>query len=166
LLSSGFHSEYYFEKFRILENPRFVRRFSEVLAREFKSYDIEWVVGPFTGGAILAYDLASLMGIKVGYAEKVDNGRVLKRGFDVKGKKVAVVDDVLTTGRSIKDTIEAVKDAGGIPVVAGVMVKRGEVSLDIPLYCVMELEFPIYSPDECPMCKKGLELEIRGKGGV
>ncbi len=143
-----------------------LRKFSEVLAGKFESYDIEWVVGPFTGGAILAYDLASLMGIKAGYAEKMDNRRVLKRGFDVEGRKVAVVDDVLTTGRSIKDTIEAVKNAGGIPVIAGVMVKRGEISLEIPVYCVIELEFPVYSPEKCPLCKRGLKLEIRGKGGV
>jgi Orotate phosphoribosyltransferase len=78
LLSSGLHSEYYFEKFRILEDPRLLRKFSEILAGKFKEFKIEWVVGPFTGGAILAFDIASFMGIFSAYAEK-DGG---KKGFE------------------------------------------------------------------------------------
>lgn len=166
LLSSGYHSEYYFEKFRILENPVLLRKFSQKIAEEFGGFDVEWVVGPFTGGAILAYDVASLMGIMSAYAEKEGERRVLKRGYDIHGKRVAIVDDVLTTGKSLRETYEAVLRAGGNPVVAGVMVKRGDVEIEIPLFYVLELDLPIYPERECPLCSAGIPLEIRGKGGV
>lgn len=160
------HSEYYFEKFRILEDPRLLRKFSEILAGKFKDFKIEWVVGPFTGGAILAFDIASFMGIFSAYAEKDGEKRVLKRGYDIKNRRVAIVDDVLTTGKSLKETYNAVLEMGGIPVVGGVMVKRGEISLEIPLFFVLEINPPVYKPEECPLCKMGIPLELRGKGGL
>jgi len=166
LLSSGLHSEYYFEKFRILEDPKLLRKFSEVLARKLKDFDVEWVVGPFTGGAIFAYDLASVMGVFSAYAEKEGERRVLKRGYNIENRRVAVVDDVLTTGKSLRETYSAVLEAGGIPVVCGVMIKRGEISLEVPLFFVLELNLPVFKPEDCPLCKAGIPLEIRGKGGL
>ncbi len=133
---------------------------------KFIEFEVEWVVGPFTGGAIFAYDIASLMGILSAYAEKEEKGRVLKRGYNIKNKRVAIVDDVLTTGKSIKETYFAVLEAGGIPVVGGVMVKRGEVSLDLPIFFVLEIDLPAFREEECPLCKRGIPLELRGKGGI
>lgn len=149
-----------------MENPVLLRKFSQKLAEEFAAFDVEWVVGPFTGGAILAYDVASFMGIMAAYAEKEGEKRVLKRGYDLYGKRVAVVDDVLTTGKSLRDTYEAVLRQGGNPVVAGVMVKRGALEIEIPFFYVLELSLPVYPEMECPLCKSGIPLEIRGKGGV
>lgn len=149
-----------------MENPVLLRKFSQKLAEEFAAFDVEWVVGPFTGGAILAYDVASVMGIMAAYAEKEGEKRVLKRGYNIYGKRVAIVDDVLTTGKSLRETYEAVLREGGNPVVAGVMVKRGEVEIGIPLFYVLKLSFPTYPATECPLCKSGIPLEIRGKGGV
>lgn len=143
-----------------------MRKFSQKLAEEFASFDVEWVVGPFTGGAILAYDVASVMGIMAAYAEKEGEKRVLKRGYNLYGKRVAVVDDVLTTGKSLRDTYEAVLREGGKVVVGGVMVKRGEIEIGIPLFYVLELSLPVYPETECPLCKAGIPLEIRGKGSV
>ncbi|NPB03654.1 MAG: orotate phosphoribosyltransferase [Thermotogae bacterium] len=166
LLSSGLHSEFYFEKFRILENPSLLSYFSERLAEKFAPLSPNRVVGPFSGGAILAYDLARILGVKAAYAEKMGHGRVLRRGFDLRGERVVVVDDVYTTGRSLLATAEAVKRAGGEVVALGVMVLRGEVALDVPFFYVLRLQLPSYKPEECPLCAAGVPLRVPGRGST
>ncbi len=106
------------------------------------------------------------MGIRAAYAEKVDGRRVFRRGFNLSGERVVVVDDVLTTGGSLMETVKAVEEAGGEVVATGVMVKRGEYTGDHPFFYVMELDFPVYGPEECPLCKAGVPLRVPGKGGV
>jgi len=124
------------------------------------------VAGPFTGGAILAYEVARVMGIKAAYAEKVNGKRVFRRGFNLSGERVVVVDDVLTTGGSLMETVRAVEEAGGEVVATGVMVKRGEYNGAYPFFYVMDLDFPVYRPEECPLCGAGVPLRVPGKGGV
>ncbi len=114
----------------------------------------------------MAFDVAYLLGVKCAYAEKSDDRRVLRRGFSLKGYKVVVVDDVLTTGKSLIKTIKAVEMSGGEVVAAAVMVKRGSINLDIPFFWGIELNLPVYEPEKCPPCRRGLRLEIRGKGGI
>jgi Orotate phosphoribosyltransferase len=96
-----------------LEDPKLLRKFSEILARKLEDFDVEWVVGPFTGGAIFAYDLASVMGVFSAYAEKEGERRVLKRGYNIENRRVAMVDDVLTTGKSLRGTYSAGFGGGG-----------------------------------------------------
>jgi len=160
------HSGFYFEKFRILEDPALLRLFSRDLSRFFRRFSPDRVAGPFTGGAILAYEVARIMGIRAAYAEKGENGRVFRRGFNLSGERVVVVDDVLTTGRSLTETVRAVEEAGGEVVAVGVMVKRGEYGGRYPFHSVLELNFPTYSPRECPLCASGLPITSPGKGGV
>jgi len=122
------------------------------------------VAGPFTGGAILAYEVARVMGLRAAYAERGEGGRVFRRGFDLRGERVVVVDDVLTTGKSLRETVEAVERAGGVVVGVGVMVKRGDFSGEYPFHYVMELDLPAYPPSECPLCEAGIPLSVVGKG--
>jgi orotate phosphoribosyltransferase len=106
------------------------------------------------------------MGIKAAYAEKSKDGRIFRRGFRLSGERVAVVDDVLTTGKSLTETIGAVEAAGGKVVAVGVVVRRGEFKGSYPFHYVVELDFPVYSPEECVLCKAGVPLIAPGKGGV
>ncbi len=160
------HSEFYFEKFRILEDPALLRLFSRDLSRFFRDFGPDRVVGPFTGGAILAYEVARVMGIRAAYSEKVEGGRTFRRGFNLSGERVVVVDDVLTTGRSLMETVRAVEEVGGEVVAVGVMVKRGEYRGPYPFHYVLELDFPAYRPDECPLCASGVPITSPGRGGV
>ena len=108
-LTSGRHSDVYYEKFTLLKQPTLCTKLCEQMANVLKSNGIETVVGPTTGGIILAYDVARYMGVESIYAEPGETGRVFKRGFSLeKGQKIAIVDDILTTGTSIREVIDLV----------------------------------------------------------
>ena len=110
LLTSGRHSNVYYEKFALLKNPAVCTRICAAMADQFRDSKVETVVGPTTGGIIIAYDVARYLGVQAIYAEQGDEGRVFKRGFSLgPGEKVLIVDDVLTTGRSIEEVVTLVK---------------------------------------------------------
>src|SRR5436309_3551806 len=116
---------------------------------------------PTTGGIILAHEVARQLGARAVYAERREDmaGRELRGGFTLgRGERVVVVDDVMTTGGSVQETIEAVRSAGGRVVGAAVLVDRsgGAASLDVPLQALWTLDIPSYAPSECPLCAKGL----------
>ncbi len=106
------------------------------------------------------------MGVKAAYAEREEGKRVFRRGFVLKGERVAVVDDVLTTGKSLMETVRAVEEAGGKVVAAGVMVQRGDFRTGIPFKPVLRLDIPTYDPSKCPLCRAGVPLKVPGKGKV
>lgn len=118
LLSSGLHSDFYFEKFRILEDPDATRKLSKFIIQEYKDKGVEWVVGPLTGGVIIAYEVARNLKCKCGVAEVKEGKRFVGRDFEIAGKKVLIADDVLTTGGSIIGTIEAIKEKKAISSVS------------------------------------------------
>jgi len=114
LLSSGRHSPAYVEKFRLLQHPEQTERLCRLIADRFRDDGPELVAGPTTGGVILSYEVARLLGLRGIFAEKAAGGRAFQRGFEVRpGERTLIVDDVLTTGGSIRDVIEAVRRAGG-----------------------------------------------------
>jgi orotate phosphoribosyltransferase len=166
LLTSGLHSDVYFEKFMILEKPQVSSLLCSNIALHFCTREIDKVIGPTTGGTILAYEVAKQLGILAGIAEDSGEGkRVIKRGSAVKeGERILIVDDVLTTGGSLKATIDAVEEMGGKVVGVGVLIDRSEQSLNIPypFYAVYEHSVENYKPDDCPLCKKGIPLMRRG----
>jgi orotate phosphoribosyltransferase len=165
LLTSGLHSPVYWEKFRILEFPEHTSRLCAMIADRFKGQGVEVVAGPTTGGIILAYEVAKQMGVRSIYAEKEGEGRSFRRGFVLKpGEKVLVVDDILTTGKSVREVLEAVKGREGDVVGIGVLVDRAEDELQLgyPLFSCLHSITPAYRPDECPLCKQGLPLTKPG----
>lgn len=167
LLSSGLHSDTYIEKFRILERPNLLKELLLPFVTMLKEFHPEVVVGPTLGGAIIAYQLAELLGIKSYYAERGNGSRVFRRGFDFTSiNKVLVADDILTTGGSIRQTLEAVKNEGAEPVAIFVLVNRSleEPNFGIPLYSVYRVYIETYEPTNCPLCKRGISL-IR-PGGI
>jgi orotate phosphoribosyltransferase len=166
LLTSGLHSPVYWEKFRIIENPAAAVPLCQMIAEHFKDKDIELVVGPTTGGIILAFEVARLMGLPAAFAEKVPSGeREFRRGFNIRpGEKILVVDDILTTGKSVREVIEAVKKHEGNIVGFGVLVDRSDTPLNFgaPLFSCLRAATPAYKPDECPLCRAGQPLTKPG----
>ncbi len=166
-LTSGKHSDIYYEKFNILKKPRLCEKVCAELARMFEDNTVELVVGPTTGGLIIAYEVARYLGVDSIYAEPADNGngRVLKRGFNIdKGTRVLIVDDILTTGRSIVEVIKLVNSYEANIVGIGEFLDRsgGQVKFDYPFKALTTIEANVWEPEECPLCKKGMPLTQRG----
>jgi orotate phosphoribosyltransferase len=165
LLTSGKHSQFYFEKFRILQYPDDASLFCQNIAEHFKDQGIETVVGPTTGGIIIAFEVARLMGLKAIYAERTPEGRGFLRGMTLAPReKVLVVDDVMTTGGSVIETIDAVKRAGadlrGVAVFIDRSAKQPEFGT--PFYGLYSEKVETYDPHDCPLCKQGIPLAKHG----
>lgn len=165
LLTSGLHSPVYLEKFKILSHPIYTERLCQIIAKRFEGMDIQLVAGPTLGGVIIAYEVAKQLGVRAIFAEKEGERRVFRRGLLIKpGERVLIVDDILTTGGSIRETIEAVKQQGGEVVGIGVLVDRSIEQLDfgVPLFSCHKVSIPIYKPEDCPLCQKGIPLTRLG----
>lgn len=165
LLSSGRHSPHYFEKFRILQHPQDALEFCRLMAGSFSEDGVTAVAGPTTGGIIIAYQTAQLMGVKAVYAERTSGGRGFLRGMSLSpGDRVLVVDDVLTTGGSVRDTVEAVRRAGAEVAGVSVFIDRSQSPPDFgaPFRPVYRQEVVTYDPGQCPLCRQGLPLQKPG----
>lgn len=167
LLASGRHSPRYLEKFQVLQWPRETERLCAAIADAARAYDVDTVAGPTTGGIILAHEVARQLGVRAIYAERENSGatRVFRRGFHLAaGERVLVVDDIMTTGGSVQETIDAVRGAGGMVAAAAVLVDRsgGGASLGVPLITLWSLDIPTYAPDACPLCAAGEPLTKPG----
>lgn len=158
LLTSGLHSDEYFEKFQVLQYPEYVQILCKKLADKFKGKKVEVVVGPTVGGVIIAYEVAKNLGVKAIFAEREENQRVFKRGFYInENQKVLIVDDILTTGKSIFEVIDLVKKYKADIVGIGVLLDRsgGAVKVDYDLKPLVTVFAKTFKPEECPMCQKG-----------
>lgn len=168
LLKSGRHAGRYLEKFLVLQHPPYgvelCRRFAVALA----PYAPTVVVGPTTGGVLLSFETARQLGgsVRAAFAEPVaSGGRALRRGWSVApDERVVIVDDILTTGASLVETVDAVRAAGVEPLAAAVMVDRSvePVSLGFPLHALGRLEIPSWEPDACALCAAGAPLRKPG----
>ncbi len=156
LLSSGRHSNRYIEKFRVLEQPRIASRLCGEIARRFNERDIECVVGPVTGGIILAFDIARHLGCRAVYAERADDGVgfTFRRGFQLKkGERVLVVEDIVTTGGSAQKVVDVVRAYGGEVVGVGLLCDRsgGKANFGVPIVeSLLKLDIKSYAPDDVP----------------
>jgi orotate phosphoribosyltransferase len=181
LLKSGRHSGRYLEKFLVLQYPAFAVEIGRRFAGALAEHEPTLVVGPTTGGVLLAFETARQLSHQLGYgvrgvfAEPVNGpdglpaGRALRRGWPLSDdERVVLVDDILTTGASLVETADAVADAGATPLAAAVMVDRsaGPVPIDIPLHALGRIEIPSWTAKECPLCGKGLPLEKPGSSRI
>ncbi len=168
LLTSGRHAGRYLEKFFVLQHPRYgvelCRRFAEVLAPSMPTM----VVGPTTGGVMLSFETARQLGgsVRAAFAEPAPaGGRELRRGWTIgPTERVVLVDDILTTGASLVETVEAVRAAGIEPVAAAVMVDRSgdPVDLGFPLHSLGRIAIPSWEADACELCAAGVPLRKPG----
>jgi orotate phosphoribosyltransferase len=167
LLSSGKHSDKYFEKFRILEQPEVCEAFAKTVAERFGKDNATVVCGPTTGGVVIAYEVARQLGCRCIIAEKAELGRKIGRGFRLGPEdRVLVVDDVLTTGGSIKETIAAIELTEAKVIGVGVYVDRSAgVDFGVPLFGAFRQEVAAFEAATCPLCAKGVALEEPGRSG-
>ena len=162
LLTSGLHSGVYWEKFHVLRYPEYTSKLCEMIAQHYKDAGIQVVAGPTTGGVVLAFETARQMGIKSIYAEKDANGgRSFRRGLSITpGEKVLIVDDILTTGGSVVELIDAVKKLKGDIRGIGILVDRSDKKIDLgsPLFSCLRSETTTYTPENCPFCAQKIPL--------
>ena len=162
LLASGLHSPVYWEKFQVLQFPNYTEQLCRMIADHFREQEIQVVAGPTTGGIILAFEVARQLGVRGIFAEKEGTGgRAFRRGFSINpGERVLIVDDLLTTGGSIREVIAAVTNQGGVVVGVGVLVDRSEHSIDfgVPLFSCHRATIITYPPENCPLCAEQVPL--------
>lgn len=151
VLTSGRHSDVYFEKFRVLERPDVLSALCAEIAGAFP--DVDLVAGPTTGGIIIAFEVARQLGVPALYVESEGGKKTLRRGATVlAGARVLVVDDVLTTGLSVRETMEVVREAGGEVVGVGVLIDRSPDRADfgVPAHAAYRVTAESYPADAVP----------------
>jgi orotate phosphoribosyltransferase len=157
-LTSGLHSPRYLQCALVLQYPEHAERVGRALAGYFKDQGIDLVIAPAVGGIIVAHETARALGVRALFTEREAGVMTLRRGFSLRqGERVLVVEDVVTTGGSTRETIEVVKNAGGLVMGAGSIVDRsgGAVDLGVRRHSILVLDVPVYDPSECPLCKQG-----------
>jgi orotate phosphoribosyltransferase len=175
LLKSGRHSDRYLEKFAVLQYPALAVEIGRRLGASLIDRDPTLVVGPTTGGALLAAETARQLEAALGhtvrgvFAEPMERGaRALRRGWPVAASdRVVLVDDILTTGASLAETVNAVRAAGATPLVATVIVDRstGPVEIGCPIQSLGRIEIGSWTAEECPACERGERLVKPGSSG-
>ncbi len=161
LLTSGLHSPTYVEKFKVIQYPQYTTQLCSMIARHFAQENIQVVAGPTVGGIILAFEVAKQLGVRAIYAEREGERRVFRRSLTINpGERVLVVDDILTTGGSVKEVIDEVVRQKGEVIGVGILVDRtkDKVELGVPLFSCLEISIPAYKPEECPQCRAGVPL--------
>lgn len=163
LLSSGFHSEKYVQCIKALQFPDVSSRLCSVLADKFKNRvkTVEVVVGPALGAVTLAYEVARYLHARALFTEREKGTPILRRGFEIrKDENVLIVEDVLTTGGTVKEVMEVVSDHGGIVVGVGALVDRSEraIQFGVPTHALLPLSVEKFAPDGCPLCEQGIPI--------
>lgn len=158
LLSSGLHSDRYLQSALVLQQPDIATKLCAALAEPFRDQKIGVVIAPALGGVFVSHETARALKVRAIFAERVNGELTLRRGFTLSpGERVLVVEDVITTGKSTKETIEVVRQAGGTVIAAASLIDRsgGKADIGVPYRSLVTLAVPTYAPEACPMCKAG-----------
>jgi orotate phosphoribosyltransferase len=163
-LRSGLHSDRYFQCAHVLTYPRFAGELCDGLAHMISeglgNVESKYVIAPAMGGIVVGHEVARALDLMSIFAEKKDGELYLKRFTIEPGTKYIVAEDVITRGGRVQETIDIVKQGGGIVEAVGVFVNRsgGKVSFDCPLFSLLEMEPVAYEPSDCPMCAKDVPM--------
>lgn len=164
LLASGRHSDRYVEKFDLLRNPKATEAACAAIIDLVRDLQPEVVVGPTTGGILIAFEVARQLGIPAAYAERREDGsrgREIRRGTQfAPSARVLVVDDILTTGGSVQETLGALTDHDVTVIAVAVLVDRSTSPIDfgVPLFPLLRLDIPSWAASECPLCADNIPL--------
>ena len=165
-LSSGRHSDRFVQKFRIMEDPELLEQVARAIAQRFRSLEPTVIVGAAVGGILLAYEVARQLATKAIFVEKERGVPVLRRGFTLAPQdRALVVEDVLTTGLSVRETIDVVRRYGAQVAGLGIIISRGAPPVDfanVPTYILLDLPLLSYDERECPLCDAGVPLSEPG----
>lgn len=160
-LTSGVHSDIYIQCAQVMQYPEFMNNLCSELGKKFRGDDVDVIVGPAVGAIIMAHVMARILGpwVRAIFTERENGKMTLRRSFKIKkGEKVLVVEDVTTTGSSVKEVIDIVKERQGKVVGVGALIDRsgGKIDFGVKTQSLLTLDIKIYLPEVCPLCKKGI----------
>ena len=157
LLSSGRHSNRYCQCAKLLQYPDRAAKVLAVVAEKLKDIPVDIVVGPAMGGIIVAYELGRQLGVPAIFTEREEGKMTLRRGFEVHtGQRVLITEDVVTTGKSSLETIEALKQFGVEIVGIACIANRSTGDIGYPIFDAIKLDIESWEPENCPLCKQGI----------
>jgi orotate phosphoribosyltransferase len=159
LLTSGRHSNQYFQCAMVLQYPEYNTLICSLIAEHFKTSEIDIVISPAIGGIVVGQEVARQLCKKSVFAEREDKTLTLRRGFQIEeGKRYLVCEDVVTTGGSVFEVMDIVRNGGGIVAGVGYIVDRSnnKVQFGVPQFSTLQLEVVSYDPDDCPLCKQNI----------
>ncbi len=165
VLRSGLHSGHYFQCAQVCQHMDAVTRLAELLVEKLKGLEFTTVLAPAMGGLVIGQEVARQTKVRYLFAEKENNVLVLRRGFKfAPGEKVLIVEDVVTRGGRVLESIEIVRQAGAVPVAVAMLVDRsaGVARFDIPAISLLELSFPTYAADQVPEALAKIPVEKPG----
>jgi orotate phosphoribosyltransferase len=175
-LTSGLHSSGYLQCALVLQHPAHAEALGRAIADRTRSFRPTAVLSPALGGVVIGHEVGRALGIRALFAERQDGELTLRRGFVIaENDRVLVVEDVLTTGGSTRETMQVARASGGQVVGAASIVNRsgpstgsGQVGalFDVPFASLLDVDLPTYEPDKCPLCAKGLSVMKPGSRPV
>jgi orotate phosphoribosyltransferase len=157
-LSSGLHSPGFMQSALVLQHPREAEALGAALGSALRTLNPDIVMSPALGGIVIGQEVARALDVPAIFAERQDGVLTLRRGFTLTpGARVLVIEDVVTTGGSTRETMEVATRAGGVVVGAGSIIDRsgGNQGLPVPYSALAQVAFPTYQPDACPLCAAG-----------
>ncbi|MBU8870578.1 MAG: orotate phosphoribosyltransferase [Gemmatimonadales bacterium] len=167
-LSSGRHSDTYFQCARLLQYPELAKELGAAMGAFFKESACDLVVSPALGGILIGHEMARAMGRRFVFTERKDGVMMIRRGFAMDpGEKVIIAEDVVTRGTSLLEVVKVVEEAGGQVVGLTSIIDRtsGEVELPLPLKSLAKVKVETWEPDDCPLCREGVEVVKPGSRG-
>ncbi len=164
-LTSGLHSPVYFQCALVLQFPRFAALFAEKIIVAFKAQKIDVVISPAIGGMVIGQEVGRQLDVKTIFSERQDNRMALRRGFSIKpGERVLICEDVVTTGGSVFEVMDLIRKSDARIVGVGYIVDRsaGAVQFGVQQHAVMELNTPVFKPEDCPLCAQHIPIQKPG----
>ena len=164
-LSSGLHSPNYVQCALLLEHPRHAKSIGEALGERIRPLGVQKIVAPALGGVIIGYTVAEALGVPFIFTERKEGQMTLRRGFQLSaGERVAIVEDVVTTGKSTRETADVIAQHSGVVLgFASILNRSGKSNqFDQPYESLLALSFETYEESACPLCAKGVALDAPG----
>jgi orotate phosphoribosyltransferase len=166
LLRSGLHSDRFFQAALLLQHTLIAAELCAELAGRFRDVAVDAVISPAVGGIVVGQEVGRALGVRAVFAEKDDDSNlVLRRGFEIRsGERFLVAEDVVTRGGRVQQTMDLVREHGGVVVGIAVLVDRsgGNAVFDAPLQSLCAMDLATYDPGDCPLCRQGVPLERPG----
>jgi orotate phosphoribosyltransferase len=160
-LTSGLHSPGYLQCALVLQHPEQAEALGRAIAARVRELGATVVLSPALGGVVIGHEVGRALGVRAIFAERQDGRLALRRGFTIEpSDRVLVVEDVMTTGGSTRETIEVANAAGGQVVGTASIVDRsgGTIRFDVPFASLLDISLPTYAPEQCPLCAQGLAV--------